>query len=1107
MLNIVLGRAGAGKTTYIRELIAEKIDSNEEVILIVPEQYSFESEKAMLEHLGVKTAAKMKTLSFSSLAKDILNRFCPVRKPSVGNASKNVIMSMALEALSEKLNVFSKCMKSRKSVPELLSMTDEIIQSNESLSEMLIAAEKTGNELLREKVSELTLICSTYETMLTASFSDDRYALNEAARIISEEKLFEGKCVFFDEFTGFTAQENLIIAEILKQAKDVYAVFCAIGLSDSSVGTGAFSYPTENVSSLIALAKKVGAKVAEPVIFSSRKKQTDSALSFIENGIYEPLPDIYDKDTDRVTIISGQNPYDEADYVALTAKKLVRENGYRYRDIVIIGRGSEYKKYLPFAFKKYDIPVFEDTRRSLGEELICIFSLAALSLAVGGFSTDAMLMYLKAGLSGISRDDVCLLENYAYIYDIDYSGWTREWVSHPDGFGNTASEESDERLAKINEIRQRAVLPVLKLKKDLADTDGYGCVKALYEFLEGVSAGENLLSFAKRLDETKAYECERSWDEFMSLLSSLADCIGQRAISPERFLELLKIAVSASDIGSIPTGLDEITFGDADRIRVGDKKAVFIIGANEGVFPQGPSESFVLTDAERRILKNQGIALGGDNADKMRKERHRIYTSLAVATERLYISYSVSSVSGEELMPGEIVMAVEKIVPQCKRVKSGALSIEDRIESNQSAFEQAAMHYSDYTPQANAVKAYAHQAVELSDKIECVKRAVNAQDKKIENEDTARALFGRDIYVSASKVEEFYKCPFKYFCKYGLRAYPIQKAVFDPRQNGLIVHSVLENVFREYKSEQIKNMSRGDRREIVDKYTDEYILSRIGSLEEIGGRLKYSLDRCKLVICEILERLSAELSVSLFETRDVELAIGVGEKEVDYYSVSLPDGSKAFIGGVVDRVDTYASNGGITYLRVVDYKTGGKDFVLSDIVSGQNLQMLLYLTCLYENGKDRYGETVPAGVLYVPAKKSKNSLGRNATQAEIEQTRISQGKMQGIVLENEEVIRAMEEDGGGVIIDAKIDKNGAIKGKTFNMDNFFLIHKAIDKLIGNMAQSLHNGKIEIMPLYEKNKTACDYCDYSAVCAHEDDGCYKTKFEGEPWQALEEMCNE
>ncbi len=1104
MLKLILGRARTGKTTYVRRILAENAE-NGNSILIVPEQFSFESEKAIIEMLGAKKASDISVLSFTSLAKKILDKYTPDRKPSVTDAAKTVIMSLTLEALSEKLKIFGRCARNRSSVAEILHITDELIQCDVSYEEMNSAARESGNRILIDKAREIELISTLYSAMLTEKFSDDRYMINAAAEIAARERLFEGKTVFIDDFTGFTAQQNLMLAHILRQAKDVYVTMCADSVKDLSEGTGAFSYSVENINRLISLARKNDVPVATPVILSGNHFEHSKALSCIERGLYEPSPEIFEGKASEITVASARNLYEECDFIAMSAKKLVRENSLRYRDIVIVSRSDEYNRYLPFALKKYDIPVFEDNRRKLSEELIVIYALCALTLASDGFTTDCLLRMLKTYISPVEEDDISLLENYVMMWQIDYSGWLREWTGHPEGLGVEFTEEAKEKLEYINSLRKKAVGPVCRLKEKLADTDGFGATQAVYEFLIETGADKNLLKFAKSLRNETAYECERSWDEFMNVLSLLAETVGERSISASRYLELFRIMVDSADIGDIPSGLDEITVGDAERIRVSGKKVLFVAGANDGVFPAVNTESFVFTDNERKLFRIQGVELGTGSIDAMRKERLRVYSTLSIPSEMLFISYSAGSITGDEKSASEIVYMVQNIVPAHNYVDISQLSPLDKIESNISAFENAALHFYDNSEYSESVKAYVGTSA-YGDMLRGIERNAEKDDISFENTEIAGKLFGNNMYISPSRVEEYYKCPFRYFCRYGLRATSLEKVSFDPRQNGLLIHYVLENLVREYGGEKLFTMPQHERRRAVSKTTNSYIEKFVGTRDSIDKRLLYSLERSKDTVCEIIERLAPDFNECKFVIRDVELVIG-NDADVKPYDIELPDGGRVTLHGVVDRVDTMTDEKGTTYLRVLDYKSGGKDFRLSDVVSGLNIQMLVYLMCLCENGKDRYGDFVPAGILYISAKGGKNSLGRYADEEEIHSARVAQSKMKGIVLGDEDVIFSMEGKGSGTMIDAAIDAKKGITGNVYNLAEFRTLHKAVDRIVRDMAVSLHNGKVEALPIYGTNyKNTCTYCDYRFVCCHEEDDPCREIFSGEPWEALEELNN-
>lgn len=184
----------------------------------------------------------------------------------------------------------------------------------------------------------------------------------------------------------------------------------------------------------------------------------------------------------------------------------------------------------------------------------------------------------------------------------------------------------------------------------------------------------------------------------------------------------------------------------------------------------------------------------------------------------------------------------------------------------------------------------------------------------------------------------------------------------------------------------------------------------------------------------------------------------------------------------MDRVDL-AEIDGEPYIRVIDYKSSGKTFTFSDVLNGLNMQMLIYLFTLVSNGKARYGDAVPAGVLYMPAKASAFTAERDKDLSK--QGNSNDRKMQGFVLENAGVIVAMEHDGGGAYIPAKIDKDGNIKGTTLDLEKLSELWDKVDENLVNMGEELHRGSIPALPAHGKNyKEICSKCEYWNICTHE-----------------------
>lgn len=1106
MLHLIIGRSSSGKTTLIRKIISEKLDSGEKVALLVPEQFSFESEKGIISMFGAQKASQMGILSFTSLSEKILNEYEKNRKPPVTDAARAVIMSLAIENLSESLTIFKRSGKNKKTVSGLLNIIDEMAGGGVLSSDIIKASENAGSATLAEKAREIDLISQMYGSLIEKSFSDDRYIINKASAIIAEKSLFKDYCVFFDEFMSFTSQERLMLSEIVKNAKDVYITQCADGIHDKSGGSGVFSYSLESINNLISLSNKSDVKISKPVILNDYFGSSHNSIKALEKGVYEPSPEVYNEPCDNIITVSAPNLYDECEFAAVTAKKLIREKGLRYRDIVVVARSDGYLRNLPFAFKKYDIPVFMDRRRTLDSELIVLYAESALTLAANGISTDSVFRYLRTYLTNIPREDIDELENYTFMWQINYSSWQTEWKNHPLGIGNEFDEKAKEKLKLINETRKKVIEPVIKLKNDIEGKTGEEAVKALYCFLIDTGSDKNLLSFALTLDNENAYECERSWDEFMTALSLLADITKDKIMTTARFLELFKIMTSSSDIGSLPGSLDEITVGSADRIRVENKKVLFLLGANEGIFPREPNDVSILSGNERRLLKNQSVDLGGGSEELVMKERLNVYRTLAIPKDLLFISYSSGDLSGSASLPSEIVTMVDKIIPRHKKINYSLLPEFYFVESKKSAFDSALSHYSDNTIYSESLKSYVFSTDDYLNSREYIDKSVKKTPVKINDKNIAIDLFGEKMYVTPSRIEEYYKCPFRYFCRYGLKAFPVGKSSFDPKIRGLLVHYTLENLFSRFGSKGLTELTPNEREQYVSESVWSYAEKYMGGKENLPERLIYSVDRSRKIILTILERLVSEFNACLFETRDVELKIGYDGKIKPYIIKS--ESGEIVISGIVDRIDTMNASGDKVYIRVIDYKTGGKDFNLNDVLSGLNIQTLIYLICLTENGKERYGDMIPAGILYVPATKIKSELPRNSSNDSFYELLIKNSRMKGMILNDPKVVLGMDPSGKGRLIEAKI-KDGEVTGKTFTLSRFALLHRVVDKIIKDAATFLHNGRIEAKPILDGDyKNTCEYCDYKTVCRREESDDYETLFKGDAWTQIEkEACDD
>lgn len=1086
MLNIITGRTGSGKTRYIRHLAAEIAEQTaNKAVIIVPEQFSFETERAMLGLLGNAKINNVEILSFSRLAERLLKENGMLRRKCADDGIRAVLMSLAIEALEDKITVFSRYRRRPALISELLDFYREMKKcciSNEQLSEMAQKVKKTS---FSERLNELSLIFSCYDAMMSQSFGDDCLYLDMLYELLSRLDFFSGKHVFIDAFSGFSAQEYNIIERIAADCDELYVTFCC----DTEKNNGRYDLfynSMTEIKKLKAVARRANIKIAPETVLHAKREYKSEPLNVLEDSIFDASNNSFEGACDCITVMSARSAADESTSVAAEIKRLVREEGYRYRDIAVIERtDGSYKNELASSFRKYGIDCYEDARQPVATQPLMVFMLSLFDILTDGFSAESVFRLLKTGLYGFSVEDIALLEDYCAVWNVRGSQWNREWTENPDGFGVEFTDSNRKKLVKINELRASIVAPVTALKGKITDVDGETVSREMFAFIRRVHVDENLKQLTQLLkangESELAGEQGRIWQILCDILDGLYRSVGKSAVSVRRYRELFEIIVATKDIGEIPNGADEVIIGSADRIRASAPRAVFIVGANMGVFPKDSGGGVLLNNIERCELQENGADIVSNLEYNSVSEMFIAYRAVTLATEKLFISYSAVDSSAQALAPSQLVSEIMRIFPKC-RIADCKDKLK-KIESKSSAFSVLAEEIGENSVLATTIYKYFDDIkngfsgeIAMIDKIRRTKYSVS--DPAL-----AEELFGKSMYISASKTEKFYKCPFEYFCEFGIRARPRREAEMDPAQTGTLVHYVLERLLREIPKEVLIKCADGQIREKTDEIIDEYVRERLSGYADKPQSFLRGIKLIKENSYQVALRIIDEFAHSRFVPADFELSIN-NDGEILPYTIDIGNGNTVKIIGSVDRADVYKTEDN-TFVRVIDYKTGGKTFSLGEVFSGLNMQMLIYLFAIWQNGHEHYGNVVPAGILYFQAKNPKlgrSKLSRDAGSEKVSAELKKGLKMSGMVLNNIDVIDAMERDGAGVFIPASIDKNGNASGSVISLQSLSRLEKKVDGLIRDMAGALKNGEIDAYP----TEHACRYCQYRAVCKREED---------------------
>ncbi len=1086
MLQLILGRSGSGKTEYVFSQIKKLVENGEQnILLLTPEQYSFISERRLLKDLGESRVNSVENGSFSRLSNEISRRYGSAPLPILTKGAKAVVFKKACENIKDELKLFGKNIDNVAFINSAINIYDEMKSCRVGAQDIMQASVNTEKETLSQKLHDISLIMSAYDSYIDGKFLDGASELTRLYTKLVDLDYFVGRTVFIDGFNGFVAQEYKILEVILSQAKAVYVTFC----TDSHINNdkfNLFSYVNNNINYLREAAENAGTSMLEPIYLKENHRFNNDELILSEKFVFSNVKNTSDDIPQNIELYGAKSVTDECDFVSDRISKLLR-SGVKASDIAVICRDlDKYQKELQFSFSKYNIPYFNDERQNISSEPLIMFVNFLMRCSIYSLSSNDIFSMLKTGLTALDDEAVNELENYAFIWNIKGSKWKKEFTNSPKGFSEEMSDNDLKKLEAINKSREYVVDRLQKFNSACKKKNSADICKAIYFTLIDFSVDDKLRELAQSLNDSGksvlAFEQGRVWDLLMDILDKLATISDDENITVKEFYKLFNLMIMNEDLGNIPSGLDNVQIGSADRIRCNNPYAVFVVGANEGEFPQSVSSSGLLSESDRNILIENKFKLYAYGEILNAQEKYFAYMALSAPSDRLFVSFRNGSADGSESI---IVSELKNIFPNLEVHSAEAEYSVSSAETDANTFEILASNFDDNTEFIATLKEYFADKPEFESRLSAVERLSKNDDITIKNPDLARKLFKNDMYLSVSKIEDYYKCAFKYYCKFGLNARPRIKAEMNPMETGSVIHYVLECIVRDYGS---KGLIELDSRQIpteVKKYLKQYLESKMGDYSEFTVRFKYRfMYLSKLISCVVL-RLREEFENCDFEPKAFELSIGNGEngESVKSQAINLPDGGTIQIRGSIDRVDTYTENGE-QYVRVVDYKSGIKKFKLSDILYGLNLQMFVYLFTLCKSDNELAGKE--AGVLYLHSSRKIYNVSRNAIDSGVLKEDSDAYKMVGVVLNDDEnpIAEHMEHDLKGEFIDVKCSAKKGVSGSIVSLEDMGRISRKIDSLIEQMGVELHMGKIMQNPVNSTNhNNTCEFCDYSSVCAN------------------------
>lgn len=1085
---ILYGRAGSGKTHRCVEEIKKRTASGEKCIMIVPEQFSYRTEKLLVGALGATSSETTEALTFTRMAGRIFSQKSGAVKLPLSGAGKNMLIYRAVTAVKKLLATYSLAADKVGFADKIASLISELKRYGISSGDVADLSEKVENHVLAAKLADIALIYGKYDELFLEDYSDYEDNLYIAAQLLEQSSYLEGVHIFIDEFTDFLPQHYKMLEALCGRAASVTVCLCA----DKSLGTqGLFAASAKTFFKLKDMCMRAGINFCGEYLDGNMLHRGNDEFLYLEKNYAKIGAVPYEKKTENIKIFESLNVYSEIENAAREILRTVREKRVRWRDIVVCcGDADTYFEPVKIVFGRYGIPCFLSEKSAVSSHPLVLTLLSAIDILISGYSYEVMFTYLKTGFANVSAHEADMLENYVLATGASKKAWLDE---KPWSYKSDFSQEQAQVNVEIDEIRRRVTEPLVRLRENIGSkhTVSHAC-EAVYRFACELGMGEKtqklIDDFKAEGDLVNANKYSRIWNGIMNILDQAVLIAGEQRIGMEQFKNLLEAGFLKEQMGIIPQSADAVSVVDVSNARAAECEYMFALGTNTGRFAMTSVSEGILTDREREMLENMGTELAPTSRAASFDAGFLIYKAVAKPQKQLYLSYAISNMSGEAMAESEVCKNIKSIFPLV--VTEDDLTEDNENErllaSPEATFGELAMHLGGGVHETDGfwrqVYGWYKARGEYSERLERLSGALSYKNaaQTLLKEQTDR-LYPHGVNTSVSRLERYSRCPFSYFIEYTLKAKERKILKIGAPDIGSIMHAVLERFTKLIENDEMSWNEIDDRyiSSSISAIVDELCADIFRGSAVLGKPTQYILLRLKRNLIRCSKLLVKHIASGSFEPVGSEVRFGDGGK-IDAVIVDLSSGKKLKIRGVIDRIDKCETPEG-TYYRIIDYKSGKKSFSLENVYNGLDLQLVVYLEAAMQKKKD----AKPAGMLYFHIHEPMKNAARKMSEQEAETELNKMMRLDGLVLNDERVIRSMDRnlDSGSDFLPVSMTKSGEIRitKSLATMNQFGVLLKYVKGALKKIGDGIAGGNIDIMPCRSGDSSPCAYCAYKCVC--------------------------
>lgn len=1106
-LQLIAGPSGAGKSHWIYKKLIEESEKHPRrtYLLVVPEQFSMQAQKELVSMHPAHAVLNIDILSFQRLAYRIFNEVGGDLKPLLDDTGKTLVLQKIAQRNRKKLEYLGGSLKKPGYIDEMKSMISELAQYRlgaEDLNRLIALAEE--GSLLRGKLMDVQTVYRQFTEYMEERYVTPEEILDVLCRVIDRSRLVKDSTVVLDGFTGFTPVQNQVVGKLLRLSRQTYVTVTTDRESlkeKDKRGSQLFFLSRKTIERLYRTARENGVEIQKPVYISQGSEGRfahSPEMAFLEQNLFRAGGRRYAKKPQAIHVQASSGPMEEMECVAARIRRLLREKGYRYRDIAVVtGDLPGYESYVTQAFEREGIPYFLDRKQSVLMNPFVEYIRSAVDMAVSRFSYESVFRYLRTGMSDLSREETDLLENYVLAFGIrGFSRWNQE-------FTGRLSDMTMEDLAEINRIRAVFVREVEDFVRELPGKKRTVRERtaALYHFIVRLEIQKKLKiqeqSFEKEGKAALVKEYAQIFGIVMEFFDKLTAVLGEETVTLQEYQQILEAGFLKVQVGIIPPTADQVLVGDVQRTRLADIKALFFVGVNEGVIPQPASGGGILTEAEREFLKERDVELAPTQREDMGIQRFYLYLNMTRPSRRLYLSYSHIRPDGSSAGPAYLIHTVKKLFPQVEIQEE--TSGYELLESPVQGFSLVVKGLED------AVKGQEDDRYrELFGWYARHEKTRPALEKMVEaafyenaadtiGKAAARALYGKVMENSATRLERFAACAFSHFLQYGLRLKERVYCEFNDMDLGNVLHESLERFARLLKEEGLawRTVSGEDLERLIGVSLEGVLKQEGYEVLQRSERSRYIKERLLRLLKRSVWALQEQLKCGDFEPGGFEVSFAMDNR----YTLALPlsEDGKMMVKGRIDRIDLCEEEQEC-YVRVIDYKSGSRDFSLTEIYHGLSLQLAVYLNAAMEITRQQYPEKTvrPAGIFYYRIQDPLLLSGWDRREEDVKKDMLRELRMKGLSSEDPGILDRMDHNAGGVknpsIVfplsynkDGSCSKNSAVTSE----ENLRLMLDFTREKMQEIGDRILEGEAAIRPYVLGNKKGCEYCAYRAVCGFDE----------------------